>query len=83
MNTHTTTTGAGISAAHVTSMTEEQRNIVESFDSRESVINRQVELVNTLKNRSASEPLPLISAQAIEEIKELAAINLYLNRQAL
>ena len=96
MNTYTTQTGAEIPAAHnfktlvviypadAAYLTEKQREIIKSFDSREAIIKRQVELVKKLQQRGAVEaligkPLPLPT----ELLEELAAINVYLTLQAL
>ncbi len=64
-------------------LTEEQREIIKSFDSREAVIKRQVELVRQL-NYSGVGRGWTGSWDALARLKkELAAINVYLNLKAL
>ena len=78
MNTYTTQTGAEIPAAHAVKvqLTGSQKDVIKSFDSRTSVIKRQVELAFLWERERLAE-------QRLKLIEELAGINLYLNLRAL
>lgn len=73
-DTHNFKTLVVIYPADAAYLTEKQREIIKSFDSREAIIERQVELVNLFKR--------LVKAPKAE-LEELAAINVYLNLKAL